>query len=80
MISVEDERMHGVLREIMKDDFEQVSRDAANQAITNSLFQYVSLGGMTVEFAAKQRGLTPDAFVHDMTAAGYKVPQQQARP
>ena len=29
----EDERMHGVLREIMKDDFEQVSRDAANQAV-----------------------------------------------
>ena len=67
--------MRSVFLDVLKPEIDEMTQDA----VTNSLFQYVSLGGMTVEFAAKQRGLTPDAFVHDMTAAGYKVPQQQAR-
>ena len=68
--------MRSVFLDVLKPEIDEMTQDA----VTNSLFRYVSLGGMTVEFAAKQRGLSPDAFVRDMTAAGYKVPQQQARP
>ena len=41
-----------------------------------NLFKYVAEGGMSVAFAAKERGLPPDVFIHDMTVAGYSVPQQ----
>ena len=73
---VEDRSMRSVFLDVLKPEIDEMTQDA----VTNSLFQYVSDGAMPVDYAAKQRGLTPDAFVHDMTAAGYKVPQQQPRP
>ena len=72
----EEDKMTGVLRDIMKDDFAKERREGAEQATTNNLYKYVSDGVMPVDYAAKERGISRDVFISNMRSAGYHLPQQ----
>ena len=40
--------------------------------------KYVAAGGMTIDFAARERGITNEAFLNDMRSAGYTPPAARA--
>ena len=72
------EDMDNAVLSIFKDKIKVREDAAAEQATTNNLYKYVAAGGMTVDFAAKERGLSPDVFISNMRTAGYSLPQPRA--
>ena len=73
---MKEDNMKGALREIMMDEIIAAEEKAAEQATTNNLYKYVSDGVMPIDYAAKERGLSPDVFIRNMKSAGYTLPQQ----
>ena len=47
---------------------------AVGTTTRKNLFEYVSKGGMTVDFAAKEAEETVEDFIKDMVAHGYQLP------
>ena len=53
--------------DIFKPEIDELTR--------NNLFAYVQKGGMTVDFAAKEVGMSVTDFIASMQKAGYTVPE-----
>ena len=71
--------MGKTLMQIMQPEIDAVVAEnrADERRITtmNNLFEYVNKGGMSLDFAAKEAGLSPQKFKTEMTAHGFKVPE-----
>lgn len=67
----EREDMKSVFMDVLKPEIDAVVADRR----INDLFEYVNKGGMSLDFAAKEAGLTPQKFKTEMTAHGFKVPE-----
>ena len=57
---------------------ERVNNEINNDRRTN-LYLYVQRGGMSVDFAAHEAGMSTADFSAAMTNAGYKLPQMANR-
>ena len=60
-------------RDIFEID-QEIDNARADERRTN-LYDYVQKGGMTIDFAASEAGISTDQFRSEMTRHGYRVPQ-----
>ena len=75
--------MGKTLMQIMQPEIDVVVKDAVTTARADehekttrtNLYIYVQRGGMSVDFAAHEAGMSTSDFSTAMTNAGYKLPQ-----
>ena len=76
----EDKDLKSIFMQVLKPEIDEEINGAVNTAVDNDrrkhLYIYVQQGGMTVDFAAKQAGMTVKDFEKEMADNGYKVPQR----
>ncbi|MBQ9437082.1 MAG: hypothetical protein IJU50_02000, partial [Lachnospiraceae bacterium] len=48
---------------------------AVNNTTRTNLYDYVQKGGMSIDFAAGEAGITTEQFRSEMASHGYSVPQ-----
>ncbi|MBR1627694.1 MAG: hypothetical protein IJ679_00305 [Lachnospiraceae bacterium] len=71
----ESETMKSVFMDVLKPEIDAMVAEDRAKTTMNNLFEYVNKGGMSLDFAAKEAGLTPQKFKTEMTAHGFKVPE-----
>ena len=65
-------------KRIKREGIREGRLEGSRKATIDNLFKYVSAGGMTVDFAAKERGISRNEFLADMKNAGYPLPTARA--
>ena len=60
--------------DIFKEEIDEKVNTAVDTTTRKNLFEYVSKGGMTVDFAAKKANQSVEDFVKDMEEHGYQLP------
>ena len=71
--------MASILMDVLKPEIDERVNTAVDNAVNNNtrtnLYLYVQRGGMSVDFAAQEAGMTITDFSNAMVSAGYTVPQ-----
>ena len=81
LLELAETKNPGSVAELIKEDkemasiFMQVLKPEIDEHDRTNLYMYVQKGGMTIEFAAEQAGITPAQFMQEMESHGYHMPQ-----
>ena len=73
--------MASILMDVLKPEIDERVNTAVDNAVNKNnntrtnLYLYVQRGGMSVDFAAQEAGMTITDFSNAMVSAGYTVPQ-----
>lgn len=62
-----NEQMASILLDVLQPEIDE--------KIRTNLYDYVQEGGMSIKYAAKKAGVTPDQFCEEMEKHGFKVPE-----
>ena len=73
-----DAKMESVFMKVFEPQINERVAEAVREQRDVNLYKYVAAGGMTIDFAARERGITNEAFLNDMRSAGYTPPAARA--